>query len=60
MTTEQYVETGGTRCPFCGSQSIEGDSFEVDAGGAAQEVGCNNCDKTWTDVYTLTKYEARP
>lgn len=57
MTPEQYVELGGIRCPFCGSQSIDGGPFEADAGGATQEVGCNDCNKTWLDVHTLIKYE---
>lgn len=57
MTTEQYVETGGTRCPFCRSQNLDGGPFEADAGGATQEVGCNDCGKSWLDVHTLIKYE---
>lgn len=60
MTTEQYVETGGTRCPFCRSQNCEGEPVEFDAGYALQEVGCNDCGRAWRDVYTLTSYEARP
>lgn len=59
MTTEQYVETGGTRCPFCRSQESEGGPVEFDAGYALQKVVCNGCDKTWIDIYTLTNYEVR-
>ncbi len=57
MTSEQYVELGGIRCPFCGSQDIVGGPFEADAGGATQEVDCSRCDKSWLDIYTLIKYE---
>lgn len=60
MTIEQYVALGGIRCPFCGSQDIVGGPFEADAGGATQEVDCSRCDKSWLDVYTLTKYEGSP
>lgn len=57
MTPAQYVALGGVRCPFCGSSEICGASFEADAGGATQEVGCNDCDASWLDTHTLTGYE---
>lgn len=60
MTTEQYVETGGTRCPFCRGQESEGGPVEFDAGYALQKIECNTCGRAWRDVYTLTKYEGSP
>ena len=56
MTSDQYVATGGTKCPFCGSEDIEGTSIDVDAGIASQEMSCNECDEGWTDEYTLTGF----
>jgi hypothetical protein len=50
---KKYIRQGGTRCPFCGSDEIEGSSVEVDGGSAWQEVACNNCDSQWQDVYLL-------
>lgn len=57
LTIKQYVETGGTRCPFCRGQNITGGAVEFDAGYAHQEINCADCSKTWIDIYTLTKYE---
>ena len=34
---DAYVMHGGTRCPFCDSENIEGGPVEVDAGTATQE-----------------------
>jgi len=50
----QYVKDGGLRCPFCGGDNVGGDSVDVQAGRAAQEVGCDDCGAEWCDVYTLT------
>lgn len=60
MTIEQYVEVGGTRCPFCRSQSFTGGAVEFDAGYAHQENDCADCDRSWRDVYMLIKYEELP
>lgn len=49
-----YVEKGGTRCPFCGSENITGGGVNIDAGGATQEVGCDDCGAEWADCYTLS------
>ncbi len=51
---KQYIKNGGDRCPHCGSTSIEGGHFEVNHAGAWQEIGCNECDREWMDIYTLT------
>ena len=50
----RYIEHGGARCPFCNSTDITGRSVEIDAGGATQDVSCEDCSETWWDVYTLT------
>ena len=42
------------KCLNCGSGNIEGDSVQVDAGGASQEVTCKECGSEWTDLYSLT------
>jgi len=56
LTQEQkkgYIRSRGARCPYCKSTDIEGSSVEIDAGGATQEIFCNNCDKEWVDYYKL-------
>ena len=51
--TSKYCREGGTKCPFCASDDIEGTQVEIDAGYASQEVSCPNCSASWTDVYQL-------
>jgi hypothetical protein len=50
----QYVQSGGCKCPSCGSDDITGDSVEIDAGCAKQSVYCSECGAEWTDVYSLS------
>ena len=56
ITTEEYVAKKGLVCPHCGSTDIEGGHVVIDEGKAYQKVGCNECDKDWTDTYVLTGY----
>lgn len=53
----KYLKHRGVKCPNCGSPDITGESIEVDAGGATQEISCNECPAQWQDVYTLTGVE---
>lgn len=57
LSSIEYVQIGGVRCPFCADDDIEGKSLNVDQGGASQKIGCNACGKIWWDLYTLTGYE---
>lgn len=52
-----YIEIGGTKCPFCWSPDIAGDSVEVNEGIATQRMGCNLCDEEWIDTYALKSVE---
>lgn len=54
--TADYIASGGTKCPFCGSYDITGGSVEIDAGIAWQEVSCSGCEKTWRDDYSLVGF----
>lgn len=56
MTHEQaqkYLNGLGVKCPYCGSEDIQGDSFEVDAGRLYQPVSCLSCGQRWHDGYSL-------
>ncbi len=52
-----YVRQGGIKCPFCQSAEISGNSVEIDAGTASQEVSCGSCHKSWTDLYSLVGFK---
>lgn len=52
-----YRRAGGCRCPSCGNADVVGDSVELDAGIAWQEVSCSACDKAWRDEYSLTGFQ---
>lgn len=55
---QRYLKSDGTKCPNCNSTSITGNGLvEVDTGVAWQAVGCDDCNATWTDNYTLTGIE---
>lgn len=50
----EYKESGGTRCPFCGSDDeFAYDDVFVDNGTAFQVVRCRTCNNSWEDFYEL-------
>lgn len=52
-----YLQSGGTRCPSCGSHDITGESVEVNEGTATQEVSCLACEAEWVDMYRLVGFQ---
>ena len=50
---KQYLKNSGF-CPFCKSKDIQGEDINADGNTMSQEIRCNNCDKSWQDIYTLT------
>ena len=50
----KYLDNDACECPFCGSGNIEGGPVEIDLGSAWQKVSCVDCEKEWSDLYTLT------
>lgn len=57
MTQAQFMANalnGG--CPVCGSDDIEGGSFDVDGAEASQEVSCKDCHAGWVESYSLSSY----
>ena len=57
---QRYLESKGSRCPFCNSNDIQGEvtisSSDYDE-SYEQPIYCNECGKTWKDIYTLTDVE---
>lgn len=46
-----------SKCPYCGSTSLTGKSFDTDSGSVSQFVTCSECGKSWRDVYTFSDVE---
>ena len=52
---QEYIKTGGVRCPTCGSYHIETGRLEM---GEQVYQGCScQCGQTWVELYTLTDIE---
>ncbi len=55
---EEYVKNGGSTCPYCGSQEIEGEGSLDNMGSSAyQRIRCTHCEKEWDDTYILTGFD---
>jgi hydrogenase maturation factor len=50
---KKYVDGGGVRCPFCSGDDIVGQSVQIEAGAAWQDMSCSDCNAVWTDSYKL-------
>lgn len=59
VTQEKHVLNNAVSCPVCGSDDIQGDSYDFDSKDAIlrQEMSCLTCDSEWYDVYRLSGYE---
>lgn len=52
---KEYVDSGGRSCPYCSSDQIDLDSGpNVDGSIVSVPVICEECGKTWIDLYKLT------
>jgi ssDNA-binding Zn-finger/Zn-ribbon topoisomerase 1 len=50
----EYVKTGGVRCPYCGSEGISAGNLTLDSSdNVMSNVQCFNCKKEWREVYSL-------
>jgi len=50
---KQYTERAYSKCPFCGTQDIEGGSVTIEQNYAHQDVHCVVCEAEWSDAYRL-------
>lgn len=57
LAEQKYIKDGGTHCPYCGSEQIEGGSISVEGGCCWQKVWCNACGAEWDDIYHLARIE---
>lgn len=57
LSSVEYVQHGGRKCPVCNSDDITTTSdIEVDGPHAWQAVACNHCNSEWTDTFVLSGY----
>lgn len=57
MNSKQHAATNGQHCPHCHATELTGESVEINNGTAEQEMSCDVCGATWTDVYALTGFK---
>lgn len=50
---EKYLKRGSGNCPRCNSESIDGESFDMDGREVMQEITCISCGLVWLDTYML-------
>jgi len=59
LTEQQHAENEGGYCPFCNDNNIVGSELNIEGGVITQDVWCNECNKEWTDIFTLVGYQAK-
>lgn len=47
----------GECCPYCKSESITGESLDIEGKHASQKVSCQDCEREWLDIYRLADVE---
>ena len=53
----QYAESGGVRCPYCGSDYLEAGLYDAGEGYFKQNVTCTGCGKRWDEVFHMDYIE---
>jgi len=43
------------KCPYCGTKDLRKYNSDFSCINAYQDVTCNKCNKTWTEVFTITE-----
>ncbi len=54
---KRHLATGSS-CPFCMEEvNITGESVDIEGNRASQQVACQECGRTWRDIYRLADVE---
>ena len=53
MTSEEYINETGLKCPVCKSENIFRTGFDVNDNYCGITVVCCDCNSCWKEVYTL-------
>lgn len=59
MTMQSYLESGGEKCPKCGSRAIKASAppEKVQPDQVEVLMFCATCSARWRSIYTLSKAE---
>lgn len=59
MTSKEYANIGGVRCPVCDSLNLNAGRLEpTEFCKAYQNVYCDDCGAEWCDEYELVGYDS--
>jgi predicted Zn-ribbon and HTH transcriptional regulator len=54
---KEYIDSKGSKCPFCKSIHIESDRLNADGSIATANCTCGACKAEWVDIYSLIDME---
>lgn len=57
MTGEDYVRSGGLKCPVCKDKNVHSLDTTSDPGEITQHMECIKCRAYWHEIYYLEGYE---
>lgn len=46
-----------SKCPYCGSSSIEGSNEDDEGDDKFQNISCDDCGREWVDIYKLAEVD---
>jgi hypothetical protein len=57
MTDQEYVNEGGSKCPFCGDKRLDLGDFYTEGAQAWRKITCTRCQRWWNDTYILEGFD---
>jgi hypothetical protein len=57
LSPKEYAERQGAVCPVCGSKNIVAGNGETRSDIRTENIDCNGCGASWTDIFTLSGYD---
>lgn len=57
LTDKEYVDRSGIICPYCNSIEVKSGCLDINGKTVTDNIICLDCNKEWTDIYTLIGFE---
>ena len=58
MRQKPYLDSGGSKCPVCNSDQLEGDGpYNADGDYVWHKIWCLRCESAWNDIDLLTGFD---